>query len=164
MYKKFGELLIAGIAVSTNNTDEMSPDQGKIGPLVQSYFSQNVMDQIENRTAPGNTYIVYTDFESDENGQYTCLIGEEVTESQSNSSLKVISIPASKYKKFTTRKGPIPDVVIESWQKIWKTTDFGGKRTYQAEFELYDHRVEDPTNAEVDIFIGIEEAEVALET
>ena len=49
------------------------------------------------------------------------------------------------------------EVVINAWQKIWNmsVSDFGGKRAYLADFELYDHRAGDPANAIVDIHIGI---------
>jgi len=33
--------------------------------------------------------------------------------------------------------------------------DFGGKRAYQADFEVYDQRAQDPKNTSLDIFIGI---------
>lgn len=33
--------------------------------------------------------------------------------------------------------------------------DFGGDRAYVADFEVYDQRAIDPTNASLDIYIGI---------
>lgn len=49
------------------------------------------------------------------------------------------------------------DIVIASWQKIWqmKESDFGGKRSYIADFEVYDQRARDPKNTVIDIYIGI---------
>lgn len=50
----------------------------------------------------------------------------------------------------------MPDIVIQAWQAIWKMTpeDLGGKRTYRADFEIYDQRAQDPQNSVVDIYIG----------
>jgi predicted transcriptional regulator YdeE len=43
------------------------------------------------------------------------------------------------------------------WQEIWKMTpeDFGGKRSYVADFEIYDERALDHQNVTLDIYIGI---------
>ena len=51
----------------------------------------------------------------------------------------------------------MPDVCIQEWIHIWnlKDEDFGGKRTYIADFELYDHRAIDPEKTVLDIYIGI---------
>jgi predicted transcriptional regulator YdeE len=44
------------------------------------------------------------------------------------------------------------------WQKIWQMTaeEFGGNRSYKADFELYDQRAKDPQNVVLDIFIGVD--------
>ena len=48
------------------------------------------------------------------------------------------------------------DIFPAAWQQIWKLEDLGKlKRTYQADFELYDQRAQDPQNAQVDIYIGV---------
>lgn len=53
----------------------------------------------------------------------------------------------------------MPEVVISAWQKIWamNENDFGGKRKYVADFEIYDQRASDPNNTIIDICIGIED-------
>ena len=52
----------------------------------------------------------------------------------------------------------MPDVVISAWQKIWAMdgNDFGGKRKYIADFEVYDERASNPNNTVIDIYIGTE--------
>jgi predicted transcriptional regulator YdeE len=49
------------------------------------------------------------------------------------------------------------NVVIDAWQKIWQMTehDFEGKRTYVADFEVYDGRAANPNKTVVYIYIGI---------
>jgi hypothetical protein len=42
------------------------------------YWSKQYADKIKQRSNPGVTYAVYTDFESDEHGEYTYFIGELV--------------------------------------------------------------------------------------
>jgi len=57
----------------------------------------------------------------------------------------------------TNEPGKMPDVVISAWQKIWamKESDFGGKRKYISDFEIYDQRASNPNHAVIDIYIGI---------
>jgi predicted transcriptional regulator YdeE len=60
------------------------------------------------------------------------------------------------FEVFTTAQGPLPRVVPDAWQNLWKLEDEGKlKRAYKADFEIYDHRAQDPQNAQVDIYIGL---------
>ena len=154
------EVMLIGVTARTNNLNEMDPTKAKIAQLAGSYWSNQIGDKFQNRANPGITYSVYTDFESDENGEYTYFIGEMVNslKSQDLDKFETITIPSSKYMKFTTEPGTMPEVVINAWQDIWKmdNSDFEGKRKYIADFEVYDDRAVDPANSIVDIYIGIE--------
>ena len=153
------EIKLIGLIARTNNKNEMNPETAKIGALAGNYWGQNIAIQIPNRKNPGVTLSVYTNYASDEHGDYTYFIGEEV-DSFDNvpASFKQLVIPAGKYQKFTTSSGKMPQIVIEAWQQIWKMSvnDFGSKRAYQADYEVYDQRAMDPNNTSLDIFIGIE--------
>jgi predicted transcriptional regulator YdeE len=154
------EIKLVGLTARTNNKNEMNPETAKIGGLMGQYFSQNIAAKIPNRTNPGITLSVYTEYDSNEQGDYSYFLGEEVSSFDSTpEELNNLTIPAARYQKFTTPEGQMPEVVINAWQQIWKMTsaDFGGDRAYQADFELYDQRACDPTNASLDIFIGIKE-------
>ena len=153
------EITLIGRTARTNNMSEMNPETGKIAKLAGSYWMEQTATQFSHRTNPGVTYCAYTDFESDENGDYTYFIGEAVSsfDDQDLEQFSTLTIPASNYQKFTTEPGPIPSIIINAWHSIWNMTekDFEGKRTYVADFEIYDHRASDLSNAVVDIFIGI---------
>ena len=157
---ELGELTLVGLTARTNNKNEMNPKISKIGTLAGSYWGNQVASNIKHRVNPGVTYAVYTEFESDEHGDYTYFIGETVSsiENQDLSQFKIITIPKSHYQKFTTPPGKMPDVVISAWQKIWVMgeNDFGGKRKYIADFEVYDERASNPNNTIIDIYIGTE--------
>ena len=152
------EIKLVGLTARTNNKNEMNPATSKIGELVGNYWGQNIASQIPSRKNLGVTFSVYTDYDSDEHGDYTYFVGEEV-DSFDNipSGMHQLVIPAAKYQKFTTMPGKMPEVVINAWQQIWQMTasDFGGKRAYIADFEIYDQRASDPDNTIVDIYIGI---------
>lgn len=152
------ELKLVGLITRTNNKNEMNPETAKIGAMVGQFFGRNVMGGVSNRNNPGVTFAVYTDYESDEHGEYTYFIGEAVSSFDNVPvELKKLTIPAARYQKFTTPSGKMPDVVIDAWQQIWKMTpdDLEGQRAYQADFEIYDQRAMDPANTSLDIYIGI---------
>lgn len=153
------EIKLIGLTTRTNNKNEMNPEISKIGKLAGHYWSQNIASQIPHRKNPGVTLSVYTEYDSNEHGDYTYFIGEEVSSFENvPSEFQKLTIPAAKYQKFTTLAGKMPEVVINAWQQIWKMSanDFGGERAYIADFEVYDQRAIDPTNTSLDIYIGIE--------
>lgn len=153
------EIKLVGLSVRTNNKNEMNPETSKISELAGRFWSENIAAKIPQRIKPGVTLSVYTDYASDEHGDYTYFIGEEVSSLENISDhLSPLIIPAAKYQKFTTDPGKMPEVVIQAWQAIWQMTpaDLGAKRKYQADFEVYDERAHDFNQATVDIYIGIE--------
>lgn len=152
------EIKLVGLTARTNNKNEMNPQTSKIGELAGRFWSENIAGNISNRKNPGVTLSVYTEYDSNEHGDYTYFIGEEVTSFENVSgNLQKLTIPAAKYQKFTTSSGKMPEVVINAWQQIWKMTsnDFGGERAYVADFEVYDQRAIDPASAILDVYVGI---------
>ncbi len=157
-FAKKSDIKLVGLKIRTNNKNEMNPQTAKIGELFGRFQGQNIANQISHRKNPHVTLAVYTEYESDENGDYTYFIGEEESSFENvGSDLQTLIIPASNYQKFTTDSGKCPDVVINAWQQIWKmsSSDFGGERAYIADFEVYDQRAIDPANMSLDIYIGI---------
>lgn len=148
---------LVGVKIRTTNQAEMNPETAKIGVLVEQYYA-SVMGQIPNCLDPNVSYSVYTEYENDMNGEYTCFLGQAVAHANDlPEGFSTITLPAQQYCKFTTNPGPFPDVVINAWQSIWtmNANDFGSERAYVADFELYDHRAKDPTAAVLDIYIGV---------
>ena len=153
------EITLIGLAVRTNNQNEMQPEKAKIATLAGKYWERQVANDIKSRSKPGVTYAIYTDYASDEHGDYTYFIGEVVDSLQGQDLEKftTVTIPAGNYSMFTTAAGKMPEIVITAWQEIWtmQDDDLGGKRQYLADFEVYDARAMDPDNTVVDIYIGI---------
>lgn len=152
------EIKLIGLTTRTNNKNEMDPQAAKIGSLAGHYWGQNIATQLSNRKNPGITFSIYTEYDSNEHGDYTYFIGEEVNSfDKVPTGLHRLTIPAAKYQRFTTPAGKMPDVVINAWLQIWKMSakDFGGERAYIADFEIYDQRASDPGNTSLDIYIGI---------
>ena len=152
------EMKLIGITARTNNANEMNSSVAKISPTVQHYFHGGLPAKIPHRKKPGITFCAFTDYESDFTGDYTYFIGEEVSSFDNlPEGFKTLTIPPQSYAKLTTEPGPMPNVLISAWQKIWQMTpeDFGGKRGYLTDFEVYDERATDHQNTVLDIYIGI---------
>ena len=151
------EIKIIGKTTGTNLAQEMSAS-AKIGPLITEYFTQGLAERIPNRKNKGISFSIYTDYESDYTGNYSYYFGEEVDSFENTpQGLFALTIPAQRYVRFTTKPGPMPAVVIDAWQHIWRMTpeELGGKRAYIADFEIYDERAADPQNTVADIYVGI---------
>jgi predicted transcriptional regulator YdeE len=150
-----GSFTVMGIEVRTNNTagDKVIPRQW------DRFFKEGLLEKIPNR-ADDNILAVYSDYASDHRGDYDYLIGARVQDgSTALAGMIVKVIPKSRYAVVTTDQGPGGKVVSEAWQRIWtleETGGLGGRRTYKADFEVYDQRSRDPNRSQVDIYVGIE--------
>lgn len=154
------EIKLVGICVRTSYDQELDKMKGRIFPCVQRYFHGALFEKILNRKKPGTTFCAYTDYETDYTGAYTYFIGEEVLsfEHPLPEGFQELVIPSQQYVKFTTSPAPMPDVIVNAWQHIWKMspTQLGGKRCYQTDFEIYDERATDHQNIILDLYVGIE--------
>ncbi len=153
------EIKLVGITARTSNALEMNLETAKIGSTMQKFFSAGMQAQILKRKNPGRVFAVYTNYESDEHGQYTYFLGEEVADFENiPQGFEILTISQQSYVKFTSEPGQIPAVCINMWRNIWKmnAADLGGKRAYIADFEIYDERSQDPQNTILDIYIGLQ--------
>jgi predicted transcriptional regulator YdeE len=147
---------VIGIAARTTNAKEMS-GEGVIADQWKRVMAGGIIEQITNR-ADSSIIAMYTDYESDASGEYTFLIGANVTSIDSiPEGMVAKQVPSARYAIFTSENGPVWNVVPEAWQKIWSTTasEMGGERAFLADFEIYDERAADPQNAVVDVWVGI---------
>lgn len=152
------EMKLMGLSARTNNNNEMNPLTAKIGELFWRYSNKYIANLMHERKNFGTIIAAYTNYESNEHGDYTYFVGEEVTSLENiPSGLESLIIPACQYQKFTTPAGKMPAIVIDAWQMIWKMppNELGGQRLYQTDFEIYDQRAINPNSASVDIYIGI---------
>jgi predicted transcriptional regulator YdeE len=138
---------IAGIGVRTNNRDIE-----KIRELWDRFFKEQIIEKINNKINPEKIYCVYTDYESDLNGDYTCIIGFEVDDiDYIADGLLSRTIQRAGYQVFSDT-GNINKVTPCLWQKIWNTEL---DRLYKADFEIYNTKTMLSENSEVKIYIGI---------
>lgn len=144
---------VIGIAVTTTNAQEANPSTAQLGNLWQTFFNNNISAQIPNRTPSKTIFSCYTNYDSDYQGTYTCVIGHEVTTLNTiPTGMLGITVPASHYQIFAAQ-GPMPQTLVNEWVAIWNYYDMpqSEKRTYLVDFE--EHNPESPK--QTNIHIGI---------
>jgi predicted transcriptional regulator YdeE len=151
------ECRVIGIEVRTNNSKEMT-GTGIIPKQWDRFFKENIPAKIPGKV-DSNIVVVYSNYQSDNTGDYDYLIGAKVSDaSVVPAGMVAQRLPAGKYAVFTTAAGPVGKVVSEKWQEILdleSKSGLGGTRAYKADFEVYDQRSRDPQNSQVDVYIGL---------
>lgn len=140
------KLMISGISITTNNKNEMNEKTAKIAGLWDEYESKNVYSATHDKANNSSMYGVYSNYESDLNGDYDVTVGVEVTKSK-----KAIVIEDEKYLVFK-KEGELPQVVVDTWEEIWDYFENNDeyKRKYSIDFEHY------TKEDEIEIYISIE--------
>jgi predicted transcriptional regulator YdeE len=138
-----------GIAIRTTNNKNTAV---AIGGLWQRFMGEGILAQIPNRVND-HIYSIYTEYDGDHTDPYTTLLGCEVTSlKEVPEGFKTCVVAASKYIKFAKTGNIMEGFVYKEWLKIW-AMDLD--RTYKADFEVYGEKSQNPANAEVEIYIGV---------
>ncbi len=148
---------LVGIEARTSNARETTGD-GVIPRLWDELVREGVLTRIANRT-DSSIIALYTDYESDENGEYTYVLGARVSPAEATPQGMVAKqIAAGRYAVFTSERGPVAQVVLDTWKRIWSlsASNPGFRRSLRTDFEVYDDRAADPQNAQVEIHVGIQ--------
>lgn len=143
---------VIGISVRTTNENQQAMTD--IGQLWQQFISENLTDKIPNKIDT-TVYCIYTDYEKDHTRPYTTVLGCRV------STLDIIpegmigkTFAGGAYQKVTAKGNIFQGALAEAWTQIWNS-DLN--RSYTADFEVYSEKAKNPEDAEVDIFIAIQE-------
>lgn len=130
--------IVVGVTVRTNNAKEAG-GQGEIPQLWQNAIQNNTLDQIPNK-AGDEMYVVYSDYASDNTGDYNYTLGYRVTSANKiPDGMVAKTIHAGKYAILTSEQGPPQEVIPALWQRINSMTpqQLGGARAYETDFESY---------------------------
>jgi len=149
------EFYVHGLQIRTTNAKEMSA-AGKIPALWNQFYAEQVPSKILEKLED-SIYAVYSDYQSDVNGEYSLTIGLKVRPGGFPlPGLKMVRISAQNYMKYTTEVGAMPTIVVDGWKHIWNQMQTSQlQRKYAADFEVYDHRCADPQKSQADIYIYI---------
>lgn len=142
---------IIGISLRTTNKDGKASQD--IGMLWQRFHTDNLISKIVHKEGE-EVYSVYTDYDSDYQGEYTCLIGCKVSSLDNiPSNMVARKFHGGNYRKFVA-SGKLPDAIGKVWRSIWQQ-DTSLQRAYTADFEVYDARASNFEQGEVDIYIAM---------
>jgi len=150
------EMKVIGVEVRTSNEREANPATARIPGLWGRFLEENLMEKIPDRKDTGVVLGVYTNYERDHTGLYSLVLSAEVTRLDCvPEGLVGLTIPAAQYLVFPAR-GPIPDAIIATWQRIWSyfASSSEYQRAYTADFERHQWNVE-TLQPEVDIHIAV---------
>jgi predicted transcriptional regulator YdeE len=151
------EFSVIGIQVRTSNAREMTGG-GAIPKQWDKFFKEGIADKIPNKL-DSTIYAVYTGYASDHNGEYDFIIGMKVSSvSAVPPGMVATKVPKGKYAVVASAKGPVAQVVPQAWQRVYGLDDnkqLGGARAYNADFEVYDQRSQNPQDSQVDLYIGL---------
>ncbi|WP_030176903.1 GyrI-like domain-containing protein [Spirillospora albida] len=128
------ELQVVGIAVRTTNEAEADPSRALLGGLWARAGAPGAFDRVGSR-ADDRLYAVLTDYESDERGAYTQIVGVKVTElTGPPEGMVAVRVPAARCLKVEAR-GPMPQALIEAWRQVWKHAD--PPRAFTTDLEVH---------------------------
>ena len=146
---------VVGFSVRTTNAAEAKGD-GEIPKLWNRFFQEHLGDKIPHRVGQ-SMIVVYSDYASDQNGEYTYLLGVPVDSLEGTpKDLTVRAIPAGSYAVLSTPAGPPQQTLPAIWTKIWgmSEAELGGKRSFVMDYETYDD-FSDPENMQVSVHLGL---------
>lgn len=140
---------LSGISIRTSNSEQAQPFTETIGGLWQRFIGQGLADKVPAKLPDSPLYGVYSNYESDANGQFTATVAVAV--SAATPAFDTIEVGGGRYLVFEARSA-VPQSVIEAWGRIWSyfAASKEWKRRFAEDFELY--RGPD----KVEIYIGVE--------
>jgi predicted transcriptional regulator YdeE len=148
---------VAGLAVRTSNSVE-SAGNGKIPELWGQFMQKDPALFLPGKLGD-EIYAVYTDYEGDHRGDYTCVIGYKVSFADNlPAEVTAVEIPSGNYAILNCDQGPVTEVIPAIWRQIWALSheELNGTRSFKADFELYDHRsLNNPALAQIDVYLGL---------
>ena len=141
---------VIGIRVRTTNENGQAAND--IGKLWEKFMSENIREKIPNKINT-SIYSIYTNYEKDQTKPYDTILGCQVsTLNEIPKGMIGQEFEKGNYTKFILKGNLTQGVVYNTWTEIWKK-DLS--RIFTADFEVYGEKSQDPTNAEVEIFVAV---------
>ncbi len=142
---------LIGIRLDGKTTNHQQQSAHDCGALWQQFERDNVFDRIPGKVSDA-VYGVYHDYDSDENGPFAYFIGcKTAPDAQAPEGLYELLIPEQTYRLFQAR-GKMTGCITAVWEEIWRS---GISRSFGYDFEVYDERSLDWSDAEVDVYLSV---------
>lgn len=148
--EKLDEIKLIGLDLGHKTTNENGQSNIDGGNLWQKFEKGGYADRIPNKKGD-EIYAVYYGYEGDHTDPFRYFIGCRVTDnSEVPEGLDQLTIPEGSFRKITV-KGKMPDCIANGWRNIWNSDI---SRGYNYDFEVYDERSHDWSDAEIDIYLS----------
>lgn len=140
------------IGITVNTTNENGQSTKDIGQLWEKFMSEGTANKIPNKVDE-TIFSVYTNYEGDHTHAYDTILGckvsslEEIPEGMVGQSFE-----GGNYGKFIAKGDLTKGAVFGAWMKINQQPL---NRVFTADFELYGEKAQNPTDGEVEIYVGI---------
>lgn len=145
------EIKLIGIALPHKTSNENNQSTKDCGNLWQKFEKESYLNKIPGKV-DNTLYAVYHKYEGDFSQPFYYFIGAAVNPgTKVPKELESLLIPAGNYRKFIAH-GQMPNCIASTWQEVWNQDI---PRAYSVDFEVYDERSHDRSNAEVDIYISL---------
>lgn len=142
---------LIGLPLEKKTTNENGQSGIDCGSLWQRFEQAAIAQKIPGKLEDA-VYAVYFDYEGDHSKPFSYFIGCKVGQDEAvPEGMFSLEIPEQRYKKFLA-KGSMPDCIANVWRNIWES-DL--KRSYCYDFEVYDERSKDWSDAEVEVLISV---------
>ena len=144
------EFKLIGLKLDGKTINEGGQSSIDCGMLWQKFEKENFAKKIPDKLGD-EIYAVYFDYEGDHTKPFSYFIGCKVKiDAHAPHGMVNLQIPSGSFTKVVA-KGKMPDCVANSWKDIWSSKI---ERAYKYDFEIYDERSKDWSNAEVEIFVS----------
>jgi predicted transcriptional regulator YdeE len=141
---------LIGLQLGKKTTNENGQSGIDCGTLWQKFETENIAGKIPD-TLGNEIYAVYFDYEGDYTKPFSYFIGCKVPSgAEAPNGMDSLLVPSDNYTKVTA-KGKMPDCIANAWKDIWSSKI---NRADNYDFEIYDERSKEWSNAEVDIFVS----------
>jgi len=130
-----GAFQVSGLTARTTNHEENDPATARLGTLWDRFFGEETYRSTPHRTHDARIFGVYSGYESDASGAFDVTVGVAVSDAAGGAA----TVEAGDYLIFTGQ-GEMPQMVIDTWQRIWQYFDAHPTitRRYRSDFEAYD--------------------------
>lgn len=142
---------LTGLALKHKTTNENGQSNIDGGNLWQKFTTGGYAEKIPEKLSE-ELFAVYHEYEGDHTKPFSYFIGCRVPAGTAPpEGMDSLTIPAGSYLKLTA-KGKMPDCIANTWKEIWNSDI---PRAYRADFEIYDERSHDWSDAEVDVYLSV---------
>jgi predicted transcriptional regulator YdeE len=138
------EIMVVGLSKRTSFQKDLYKKD--LAELWQQFFAQGILEKIPHRL-DDSIYAVYFDYEKEDQGEYTTIVGVAVKKIDSLPSNCVSTfIRKGVYKVFIPESSQ-PSDIQKTWGNIWSLSKSEFKRNFKTDFDKY-------SNNRVSIFVG----------